>query len=55
MHIYIISLIDRWFRGISGAGFISSKMYKYGFFSANIKLPGDYTAGLCVAFYVSDK
>lgn len=37
----------------TGSGFISSKMYKYGFFSANIKLPGDYTAGICVAFYVS--
>ncbi|KAJ6426915.1 hypothetical protein OIU84_022498 [Salix udensis] len=34
--------------------FISSKMYKYGFFSANIKLPGEYTAGLCVAFYTSN-
>ncbi|PNT54349.1 hypothetical protein POPTR_001G136100v4 [Populus trichocarpa] len=43
-------LLDRF----TGAGFISSKMYKYGFFSANIKLPGDYTAGLCVAFYTSN-
>lgn len=38
----------------TGSGFISSKMYKYGFFSANIKLPGEYTAGLCVAFYTSN-
>ncbi|CAN1748873.1 Probable xyloglucan endotransglucosylase/hydrolase protein 30 [Linum perenne] len=29
-------------------------MYNYGFFSANIKLPGEYTAGICVAFYVSN-
>nr|ABM91070.1 xyloglucan endotransglycosylase/hydrolase precursor XTH-3 [Populus tremula x Populus tremuloides] len=43
-------LLDRF----TGAGFISSRMYKYGFFSANIKLPGYYTAGLCVAFYTSN-
>lgn len=43
-------LLDRF----TGSGFISSKMYKYGFFSANIKLPADYTAGLCVAFYTSN-
>ncbi|KAJ8754286.1 hypothetical protein K2173_002737 [Erythroxylum novogranatense] len=43
-------LLDRF----TGSGFISSKMYKYGFFSANIKLPGDYTAGVCVAFYTSN-
>jgi len=28
-------------------------MYQHGFFSANIKLPSNYTAGICVAFYVS--
>ncbi|EEF43523.1 probable xyloglucan endotransglucosylase/hydrolase protein 30 [Ricinus communis] len=44
-------LLDRF----TGSGFISSKMYEYGFFSANIKLPGDYTAGLCVAFYTSNQ
>ncbi|KAJ9152342.1 hypothetical protein P3X46_025916 [Hevea brasiliensis] len=43
-------LLDRF----TGSGFISSKMYKYGFFSANIKLPADYTAGICVAFYTSN-
>lgn len=36
-----------------GSGFISSKMYNHGFFSARIKLPSDYTAGIVVAFYVS--
>ena len=37
----------------SGSGFISSSMYQHGFFSAKIKLPSDYTAGIVVAFYVS--
>lgn len=36
-----------------GSGFISSNMYQHGFFSANIKLPSNYSAGICVAFYVS--
>ena len=36
-----------------GSGFISSNMYQHGFFSSLIKLPGAYTAGLVVAFYVS--
>lgn len=36
-----------------GSGFISSDMYQHGFFSALIKLPSDYTAGVVVAFYVS--
>ncbi|KAJ4842579.1 putative xyloglucan endotransglucosylase/hydrolase protein 30 [Turnera subulata] len=44
-------LLDRF----TGSGFISSNMYKYGFFSANIKLPADYTAGICVAFYTSNQ
>ncbi|OMO77375.1 Concanavalin A-like lectin/glucanases superfamily [Corchorus capsularis] len=35
----------------TGAGFISSSMYQHGFFSAKIKLPSDYTAGIVVAFY----
>ncbi|XP_028754645.1 probable xyloglucan endotransglucosylase/hydrolase protein 30 [Neltuma alba] len=43
-------LLDRF----TGSGFISSNMYQYGFFSANIKLPSDYTAGVCVAFYTSN-
>ncbi|KAI4314529.1 hypothetical protein L6164_027428 [Bauhinia variegata] len=38
----------------SGSGFVSSNMYKYGFFSARIKLPSAYTAGICVAFYTSN-
>lgn len=39
----------------SGSGFVSSRMYNHGFFSAMIKLPSDYTAGICVAFYVSSE
>lgn len=42
-------------RNETGSGFISSNMYNYGFFSARIKLPSNYTAGLCVAFYVSKR
>ncbi|RRT44052.1 hypothetical protein B296_00040330 [Ensete ventricosum] len=41
------------FFGLSGSGFISKDMYYHGFFSASIKLPSDYTAGVVVAFYVS--
>lgn len=37
----------------SGSGFISSDYYHHGFFSANVKLPKDHTAGVVVAFYVS--
>ncbi|ONK58950.1 uncharacterized protein A4U43_C08F1400 [Asparagus officinalis] len=36
------------------SGFISSDMYQYGLFSASIKLPSDYTAGIVVAFYMSN-
>ncbi|KAI5438142.1 probable xyloglucan endotransglucosylase/hydrolase protein 30 [Lathyrus oleraceus] len=43
-------LLDRY----TGSGFISSNMYQYGFFSANIKLPSNNTAGICVAFYTSN-
>lgn len=48
----------RWICNISwvfgtGSGFVSQKDYYYGFFSAAIKLPPDYTAGVVVAFYVS--
>ncbi|KAJ9707288.1 hypothetical protein PVL29_002323 [Vitis rotundifolia] len=38
----------------SGSGFISANLYKHGFFSANIKLPSEYTAGVVVAFYTSN-
>lgn len=38
----------------SGSGFISSDMYQYGLFSASVKLPSDYTAGIVVAFYMSN-
>jgi Glycosyl hydrolases family 16 len=36
-----------------GSGFISTDSYQHGFFSASIKLPRGYTAGVVVAFYVS--
>ena len=32
---------------------MSQDLYLHGFFSASIKLPSDYTAGVVVAFYVS--
>uniref|UniRef100_A0A0A9E3U5 Xyloglucan endotransglucosylase/hydrolase n=1 Tax=Arundo donax TaxID=35708 RepID=A0A0A9E3U5_ARUDO len=38
----------------SGSGFISSDYYHHGFFSASIKLPSDHTAGVVVAFYLSN-
>jgi xyloglucan:xyloglucosyl transferase len=38
----------------AGSGFISSDYYLHGFFSASIKLPRDYTAGVVVAFYLSN-
>ncbi|GJM97288.1 hypothetical protein PR202_ga14206 [Eleusine coracana subsp. coracana] len=38
----------------SGSGFISSDYYHHGFFSANVKLPKDHTAGVVVAFYLSN-
>ncbi|XP_020577444.1 probable xyloglucan endotransglucosylase/hydrolase protein 30 [Phalaenopsis equestris] len=38
----------------SGSGFISSDIYYHGLFSASIKLPSDYTAGVVVAFYMSN-
>ncbi|XP_068634594.1 probable xyloglucan endotransglucosylase/hydrolase protein 30 [Aristolochia californica] len=43
-------LLDRF----TGSGFISSDYYNHGFFSASIKLPSDYTAGVVVAFYTSN-
>ncbi|XP_072956496.1 probable xyloglucan endotransglucosylase/hydrolase protein 30 [Typha angustifolia] len=38
----------------SGSGFISSDSYHHGFFSASIKLPSSNTAGVVVAFYLSN-
>ncbi|KAG0496925.1 hypothetical protein HPP92_001616 [Vanilla planifolia] len=38
----------------SGSGFISTDLYYHGLFSASIKLPSDYTAGVVVAFYMSN-
>jgi len=36
----------------SGSGFISNHYYHPGFFSADVTLPKDHTAGVVVAFYV---
>ncbi|KAG0470015.1 hypothetical protein HPP92_016715 [Vanilla planifolia] len=44
-----ISLDER-----TGAGFASVDLFLYGFFSASIKLPLDYAAGVVVAFYMSN-
>ncbi|GLT96841.1 hypothetical protein SLE2022_144360 [Rubroshorea leprosula] len=38
----------------TGSGFVSHDLYLHGFFSALIKLPADYTAGVVVAFYMSN-
>lgn len=38
----------------TGAGFASQDLYLHGFFSATIKLPSDYAAGVVVAFYMSN-
>ncbi|KAK9118039.1 hypothetical protein Scep_016132 [Stephania cephalantha] len=38
----------------TGSGFVSQDLYLYGFFSSSIKLPSDYTAGVVVAFYMSN-
>ncbi|KAK3442514.1 hypothetical protein EUGRSUZ_B02660 [Eucalyptus grandis] len=38
----------------TGSGFASQDLYLHGFFSASIKLPADYTAGVVVAFYMSN-
>nr|ADE42489.1 xyloglucan endotransglucosylase/hydrolase 2 [Fragaria chiloensis] len=38
----------------TGSGFVSQDLYIHGFFSASIKLPTDYTAGVVVAFYMSN-
>ncbi|KAH6790362.1 xyloglucan endotransglucosylase/hydrolase 28 [Perilla frutescens var. frutescens] len=44
-----ITLDDR-----TGSGFVSHDLYLHGYFSASIKLPADYTAGVVVAFYMSN-
>ncbi|KAL6981497.1 putative xyloglucan endotransglucosylase/hydrolase protein 30 [Sarracenia purpurea var. burkii] len=38
----------------TGSGFKSSDLYNHGFFSARIKLPSEYTAGVVVAFYTTN-
>ncbi|KAK6120762.1 hypothetical protein DH2020_045490 [Rehmannia glutinosa] len=38
----------------TGSGFKSSDLYNHGFFSAKIKLPSEYTAGIVVAFYTTN-
>ncbi|KAI9074962.1 hypothetical protein K1719_043012 [Acacia pycnantha] len=38
----------------TGSGFVSHDLYLHGYFSASIKLPADYTAGVVVAFYMSN-
>ncbi|PIN10366.1 Xyloglucan:xyloglucosyl transferase [Handroanthus impetiginosus] len=38
----------------TGSGFKSSDLYNHGYFSAKIKLPPDYTAGIVVAFYTTN-
>uniref|UniRef100_A0A0C9RPN3 Xyloglucan endotransglucosylase/hydrolase n=1 Tax=Wollemia nobilis TaxID=56998 RepID=A0A0C9RPN3_9CONI len=38
----------------TGSGVVSQDLYQYGFFSASIKLPEDYTAGIVTAFYTSN-
>ncbi|CAI9764712.1 unnamed protein product [Fraxinus pennsylvanica] len=38
----------------TGSGFKSSDFYDHGFFSAKIKLPSEYTAGIVVAFYMTN-
>ncbi|KAM0936287.1 putative xyloglucan:xyloglucosyl transferase [Dioscorea sansibarensis] len=44
-----ISLDER-----TGAGFASQDLFLHGFFSASIKLPSHYAAGVVVAFYLSN-
>ncbi|KAJ7954470.1 Xyloglucan endotransglucosylase/hydrolase [Quillaja saponaria] len=38
----------------TGSGFVAQDIYLHGYFSASIKLPADYTAGVVVAFYMSN-
>lgn len=51
--IFILFYILFWVV-ITGSGFVSHDLYLHGYFSASIKLPADYTAGVVVAFYVSN-
>jgi len=54
--VWFFELTDFYFyfyEYIIGSGFNTSNRYKYGLFSAKIKLPSNYTAGVCVTFYVS--
>ncbi|XP_077237766.1 xyloglucan:xyloglucosyl transferase 33 [Tasmannia lanceolata] len=48
------SHIDLILNKFSGSGFVSQNNYYYGFFSAAIKLPSDYSAGVVVAFYMTN-
>ncbi|CAL1408061.1 unnamed protein product [Linum trigynum] len=48
-HTVHLSLDER-----TGSGFVSQDLYLHGYFSASIKLPADYTAGVVVAFYMSN-
>ncbi|KAG6527516.1 hypothetical protein ZIOFF_009626 [Zingiber officinale] len=38
-----------------GAAFASQDLYIHGFFSASIRLPSDYVAGVVVAFYIDEE
>ncbi|KAL0732917.1 hypothetical protein Bca4012_009127 [Brassica carinata] len=38
----------------TGSGFVSNDIYLHGFFSSSIKLPADYSAGVVIAFYLSN-
>lgn len=38
----------------TGSGFISKRYYHHGLFSADVKLPAGHTAGVVVAFYLSN-
>uniref|UniRef100_A0ACD5Y259 Uncharacterized protein n=1 Tax=Avena sativa TaxID=4498 RepID=A0ACD5Y259_AVESA len=38
----------------TGAGFASQDLFLHGFFSAAVKLPADYAAGVVVAFYLTN-
>lgn len=49
--VFFLNFSWRWLS--IGSGFVSHDLYLHGFFSASIKLPSDYTAGVVVAFYVS--
>ncbi|CAH2037661.1 unnamed protein product [Thlaspi arvense] len=38
----------------TGSGFVSNDIFLNGFFSSSIKLPADYSAGVVIAFYLSN-